>query len=188
MATLYPRIRAHNDYSFQPQNLTYFRTAQKLNGRQASWSLYLSEFDVKLVHMPGTKMIQSDALSRRPDHGEGSEQDNNDMIMLPDGLFLNLLDHEFNNKRTFENNDEQSDPIKTLSVHGLKTLHNHFSKVTVATSVNDVITVHIMDMDLQKRIVMAHDMDINVNDTMNILLGSRPNIWKDGLKDWRLKT
>src|ERR1700678_3675140 len=98
------------------------------------------------------------------------------MIMLP-GLFLNLLDREFND-------DEQSDLIKTLSVHGLKTLHNHFSKVTVATSVNDVITVNVMDMDLQKRITMAHDMDITVDNTMNVLLGKRPNIWKDELKDW----
>ena len=62
--------------------------AQKLNRQQARWLLYLSEFDVKLVHMPGMKMIQSDALSRRPDHGEGNEQDNDDMIMLPEGLFL----------------------------------------------------------------------------------------------------
>ena len=74
-------------------------------------------------------MIQSDALSRRPDHGEGNKQDNEDMIMLLEGLFLNLLDHEFNDKQTFENDDEQSDPIKTLSVHGLKTLHNHFKKL-----------------------------------------------------------
>ena len=42
-------------------------------------------------------------------------------------------------------------------------------------------------MDLQKRIAMAHDMDINVDDTMNVLLGKRPNIWKDELKDWRLE-
>ena len=76
----------------------------------------------------------------------------------------------------FENCNEQFDPIKTLLVHGLKTLHNHFSKVTVATSVNDVITVNVMDMDLQKRIAMAQDMDIKVDDTMNILLGKRPNI------------
>ena len=95
-------------------------------------------------------MIQSDALSQRPDHGEGSEQDNDDLIMLPEGLFLNLLDHELNNERTFENDDEQSDPIKSLSVHGLKSLRNHFSKVTTATSVNDVTTVNVMDMDLQK--------------------------------------
>jgi hypothetical protein len=137
--------------------------------------------------MPGTKMIQSDALSRRPDHGEGNEQDNEDMIMLPEGLFLNLLDHEFDDKQTFENDDERSDPIKSLSVHGLKSLRNHVSKVTAATSVNDVTTVNIMDMDLQKRIAMAHEMDINVDDTMNILLEKRPNIWKDELKDWRLE-
>ena len=45
------------------KNLTYFRTAQKLNDRQARWSLYLSEFDIKLIHLPGSKMIQSDTLS-----------------------------------------------------------------------------------------------------------------------------
>jgi RNase H-like domain found in reverse transcriptase len=51
------------------KNLTYFRTAQKLNDRQARWSLYLSGFDLKLIHLPGTKMVQSNALSRRPDYG-----------------------------------------------------------------------------------------------------------------------
>jgi len=45
------------------KNLTYFRTAQKLNRRQAHWSLFLSEFDLKLIHTPRSKMIQSDALS-----------------------------------------------------------------------------------------------------------------------------
>jgi RNase H-like domain found in reverse transcriptase len=51
------------------KNLMYFRTAQKLNDRQARWSLYLSGFDLKLIHLPETKMVQSDALSRRPDYG-----------------------------------------------------------------------------------------------------------------------
>jgi hypothetical protein len=37
--------------------LTYFWTTQKLNWWQARWSLYLSEFDVKLVLLPGSKMI-----------------------------------------------------------------------------------------------------------------------------------
>src|SRR5271156_2572037 len=74
------------------KNLTYFRTAQKLNRRQARWSLYLSEFDVQLVHLPGSKMIQSDALSRRPDHGTDAKHDNEDVVLLPDDLFLNLLD------------------------------------------------------------------------------------------------
>ena len=46
------------------KNLTYYYEAKRLNQRQAQWSLYLSEFDVKLVHTPGNKMVQSDALSR----------------------------------------------------------------------------------------------------------------------------
>ena len=50
----------HSDH----QNLTFFKSAQKLNRRQARWALYLLEFDIKLVHMPGEKMIQSDTLSR----------------------------------------------------------------------------------------------------------------------------
>jgi len=45
------------------KNLTYFRTVQKLNRRQARWSLFLSEFDLKLIHTPRSRMIQSDALS-----------------------------------------------------------------------------------------------------------------------------
>jgi hypothetical protein len=45
------------------KNLTYYREARKLNRRQARWSLFLSEFDVKLVHTPGHKMVQLDALS-----------------------------------------------------------------------------------------------------------------------------
>jgi RNase H-like domain found in reverse transcriptase/Reverse transcriptase (RNA-dependent DNA polymerase) len=39
------------------KNLTYFQTAQKLNDQQARWSLYLSGFDLKLIHLPGTKMV-----------------------------------------------------------------------------------------------------------------------------------
>src|SRR5271168_2847860 len=172
MQTLYPGIGTYNDHSLRSQKFKLLQNSPKIESTTSQMVLYLSEFDVKLIHMPGTKMIQSDALSRRPDHGEENKQDNEDLIMLPEGLFLNLLDHEFDDEQTFENNDEQSDPIKTLSVHGLKSLHNHFSKVTAATSVNDIITemitVNVMDMDLQRWIAMAHDMDITVDDTMNI--------------------
>ena len=43
------------------------------------------------------------------------EQDNNDIVMLTEGLFLDLLDHKFDDEQTFENDDEQFDPIETLS-------------------------------------------------------------------------
>jgi hypothetical protein len=104
--------------------------------------------------------------------------------LLPEDLLLNLLDHKFDDEQTFEKDDEQFDPIKTLSVHGLRTLHNHFSKVTAATSVNDVITVNVMNMDLQKWSTMAQNKDITVNDMIDTLSGKRPDIWKGELKDW----
>src|ERR1700678_3661720 len=78
-------------------------------------------------------------------------QDCIDIIMSPERLFPDLLDKELNDKRTFENDDEWFDPIKSLSVHGLKSLRNHFSKVTAATSVNDVKTVNVMNMNLKKK-------------------------------------
>ena len=74
------------------QNLTYFQSAQKLNRRQARWSLYLSELNVKLVHQSGSKMVQSDALSRQPNFVPAKDADNKNMMLLPENLFLNLLD------------------------------------------------------------------------------------------------
>src|SRR6202522_4803329 len=109
-------------------------------------------------------------------------QDNCNIIMLPERLFPDLLDQELDDEQTFENNDEQFDPITTLSVQGLKTLPNHFSKVTAATYVNNVIAVNVTNVDLRKWITMARI----VNDMMNSLLGKRPNIWKDRLEDWHI--
>jgi hypothetical protein len=75
------------------QNLTYFKSPQNLNRRQARWSLYISEFDLKLVHIPGARNILADTLSRRPDLCP-EDDDNKDVIMLPEHLFVNLIDQE----------------------------------------------------------------------------------------------
>jgi len=80
------------------KNLTYFRKAQKLNRRQARWSLLLSEFNIKLIHLPGSKMFLADALSRRPDMIPDEDHDNEDIVMLPDNLFINLIDMELQQK------------------------------------------------------------------------------------------
>ena len=69
------------------KNLEYFQTAKKLNRRQARWSLYLSRFDFELHHQPGSTMGKSDALSRRADHGSGTE-DNSNMVLLQPDLFV----------------------------------------------------------------------------------------------------
>jgi hypothetical protein len=63
------------------KNLEYFMTAKKLNHRQAQWSLYLSRFNFSMYHRLGHSMGKSDTLSRRSDHGSGSE-DNCDVTLL----------------------------------------------------------------------------------------------------------
>ena len=43
-------------------------------------------------------MVQSDALSRRPDLCPDNDTDNEKMIMLPDNMFLNLIDMDLQQK------------------------------------------------------------------------------------------
>ena len=56
--------------------------AQKLNQRQARWSLYLSRFDFALKHVAGKSMRRADSLSRRVDWAKGVERDNENQVML----------------------------------------------------------------------------------------------------------
>ena len=62
--------------------MEYFIKAQKLNRRQARWSLYLSRFDFTLKHIAGKSMERADSLSRRVDWAEGVERDNENQVML----------------------------------------------------------------------------------------------------------
>jgi len=64
------------------KNLEYFMKAQKLNRRQARWSLYLSRFDFALKHVAGKSIERADSLSRRVDWAEGMEKDNENQVML----------------------------------------------------------------------------------------------------------
>jgi hypothetical protein len=78
--------------SLRPQNLTYFCSTNKLNRRQARWNLFLSEFNLCLIHVLGSQMVQSDALSWRADHIPEDDTDNEDVTLLPSSLFINAID------------------------------------------------------------------------------------------------
>ena len=45
------------------KNLTYYCSPQQLTARQAHWWNNLSQYNLKLIHVPGSKLIQADALS-----------------------------------------------------------------------------------------------------------------------------
>jgi len=62
--------------------LEYFIKAQKLNRRQARWSLYLSRFDFALKHVAGKSMWRADSLSRKVDWAEGVEKNNENQVMV----------------------------------------------------------------------------------------------------------
>ena len=46
------------------KNLEYFRLPQKLNRRQARWTVEMQEYDFEMRHKPGTQMTKADLLSR----------------------------------------------------------------------------------------------------------------------------
>jgi hypothetical protein len=100
------------------KNLTFFRSAQKLNRRQARWSLILSDYNLKLIHVPGKQMIQSDALSRRPDLCPEEDTDNIDKTLLPEQLFIQTIDQEL--KELISESIKQ-DVVITEALTALKT-------------------------------------------------------------------
>ena len=64
--------------------------AQKLNQRQARWTLYLSRFDFILKHILGTRIGKADGLSRRSDWKVGIEKDNKDQVLIKNNWIHNL--------------------------------------------------------------------------------------------------
>lgn len=47
------------------RNLSYLRSARRLNSRQARWALFLGRFQFTLSYRPGSRNIKPDALSRQ---------------------------------------------------------------------------------------------------------------------------
>jgi hypothetical protein len=91
MASLSSGFKAPGDDLIGPQEFD-FCMAQKLNRQQARWSLLLSLYDMKLVHVPGSQMVQSDALSWRANLHPDEDNDNEDMTLLSDELFVKVID------------------------------------------------------------------------------------------------
>ena len=60
-------------------------------------------------------MIQSDALSRRPDYCQDDEEQE-DVVMLPEELFVNLIDTELQRKilNAEQRDEEAEDAIRLL--------------------------------------------------------------------------
>ena len=98
------------------KNLTYFRQPQKLSCRQARWMMFLQDFDLHFVHVPGTAMGPGDALSHLPNPDLSS--DNTDVTLLPDDLFISVIDTALVDKIT---SSSLTDPLVVTALQNLST-------------------------------------------------------------------
>jgi hypothetical protein len=71
-------------------------------------------------------MVQSDALSRRPDYGTDEQMEEEDKVVLLDNLFINLLDTELQEQilNGKELDLDVKNAIKTLMKEGPTSLEN----------------------------------------------------------------
>ncbi len=83
------QIIIHTDHA----NLLYWKEPRKISQRVAREFQELSEYDFVLKHIAGTKNARADALSRRSDYDTGSG-DNDDVIVLPEEIFIKLAGEE----------------------------------------------------------------------------------------------
>src|ERR1700733_1281847 len=152
------------------KSLEYFRAAQKLNRRQARWSLYLSRFDFSLHHKPGRTMVQPDALSRRADHGSGRE-DNKDVTLLSLELFhihvpagLNIVGEEHDILREIRwslRDDQQEEAVAKAATQLRQDRTRKTIRSTEWSETDGLLTfrgkIYVpKDRDLRRRIVEQH--------------------------------
>jgi hypothetical protein len=135
------------------KNLTYFRSPQRLNRRQARWQLFLSQFDLQLVHCPGRQLVRADALTRKwPTH---LLDDNVDEILLPNRLFAS--------KPTLRNR------IASVLLASIDTTVNPINVVEEPT-----LLVDTTNRKLPKRATPnAAGLDLFANETISIPAHSR---------------
>ena len=78
--------------------------------------LDLADYDLKLVHIPGKQLSAPDALSRRPDYIPKEDTNNEGVTLLPQTLFVRLVDTELNQKiaRSTRNDPQVLNALHTL--------------------------------------------------------------------------
>jgi hypothetical protein len=100
----------HTDH----KNLEYFTTVRKLTERQMRWSLILSRYKFKIIHIPGKQNERADSLSRRDqdlprDANDDRLQDRHMQLLRPEVLAASAI--------------VRAMPIRTQTTHTLKENH-----------------------------------------------------------------
>ena len=91
--------------------------------------LDISDYDLKLIHIPGKELVGPDALSRQPDLIPKENNDNDQIALLPESLFVNTIDLAIANKIA---KSSEKDPVilKTLQAMDEDLLTQFRSRLT----------------------------------------------------------
>jgi len=148
------------------KNLEYFMKAQKLNRRQARWSLYLSRFDFALKHVAGKSMGRADSLSRKVDWVEGVKKDNENQVMLKEEwlevrAMKRLIEgpEEEIVKRIREARDKDEEVIKVveeMKKAGVKTLGDEEWQIEKELVLKEGRVYVLKDEKLRLEIIQLH--------------------------------
>jgi Integrase zinc binding domain len=137
------------------------------------------------------KMVQSDALSRRPDYGMDKQMEEEDKVVLPDNLFINLLDMELQERilNRKELDLDVKNAIETLMEEGPTILKNNLQDWKIK-EIDGQKTIFFKgknyipkDLELRRDIVkMYHDHKMAGHPgELKTYNGIRQNYWWPGL-------
>ena len=148
------------------KNLEYFMKAQKLNRRQARWSLYLSRFDFALKHIAGKSMGRADSLSRRVDWAERVEKDNENQTMVKEEwLEVRMMEQVIEGleeeivKKIKKARDKDEVVIKVvveMKKAGVKTLRDEEWEIEKGLVLKEGRVYVLKDKELRVEIIQLH--------------------------------
>ena len=109
-------------------------------------------------------MIQSDNLSRRPDHIPDEDHDNEDRVLLPDSIFVRLLDNDLQDLIADSDHWDQLalDALNNIQKNGPTTLTNDLKDWVVKRHNNKLVLFYrdknyILDsLSLRQEILRRH--------------------------------
>ena len=148
------------------KNLKYWQDPRKISPRQARWRLILEEYTYDIHNRPGSQMIQSDALSRRPDLCQ--DPDEPELVtMLPKEVFvslINLIDTDLQDKilSSDRNDEEANQALETLLQEGPTDMQQDLADWTLETKDGKRMLFYQgkayvpNDPDLRREIVKKH--------------------------------
>ena len=146
--------------------MEYFIKAQKLNQRQARWSLYLSRFDFALKHVAGKSMGRADSLSRRVDWAKGVERDNENQVMLKEEwLEVRVMEQLVEGpeeeivkkiKEARDKNEEVIKAVEEIKKVGVKMLRNEEWQIEKGLVLKEGRVYVLKDEKLRVEIIWLH--------------------------------